>query len=90
MLTISRKRSTTLQTFGILYNYGFFQVGLMLNGTHQMLFYADDVNILGDNIDTVACFASAGWMAFRNLKERDCNSSGTLRVLPPLPYPRVT
>jgi hypothetical protein len=29
------------------------QVGLKLNGTHQFLAYADDVNLLGDNIDTV-------------------------------------
>jgi hypothetical protein len=29
------------------------QVGLRLNGTHQLLAYADDVNLLGDNIDTV-------------------------------------
>jgi hypothetical protein len=29
------------------------QVGLKLNGTHQLLAYADDVNQLGDNIDTV-------------------------------------
>jgi hypothetical protein len=28
-------------------------VGLKLNGTHQLLAYADDVNLLGDNIDTL-------------------------------------
>jgi hypothetical protein len=28
-------------------------VGLKLSGTHQHLAYADDVNILGDNIDTI-------------------------------------
>jgi hypothetical protein len=28
------------------------QVGLKLNGTHQLLAYADDVNLLGDNTDT--------------------------------------
>jgi hypothetical protein len=26
------------------------QVGLKLNGTHQLLTYADDMNLLGDNI----------------------------------------
>jgi hypothetical protein len=29
------------------------QVGLKLNGTHQLLAYAHDVNLLGDNIDTM-------------------------------------
>jgi hypothetical protein len=29
------------------------QVGLKLNGTHQLLAYADDVNLLKDNIDTI-------------------------------------
>jgi hypothetical protein len=29
------------------------QVGLKLYGTHQLLAYADDVNLLGDNVDTI-------------------------------------
>jgi sorting nexin-29 len=29
------------------------QVGLKLNGTRELLAYADDVNLLGDNIDTI-------------------------------------
>jgi hypothetical protein len=29
------------------------QVGLKLNGTHQLLAYADDVSPLGDNIDFI-------------------------------------
>jgi hypothetical protein len=29
------------------------QVGLKLNGTYQLLAYADDMNLLGDNVDTI-------------------------------------
>jgi hypothetical protein len=29
------------------------QVGQKLNGTLQLLAYADDVNLLGDNTDTI-------------------------------------
>jgi hypothetical protein len=29
------------------------QVGLKFYGTHQLLAYADDVNLLGDNIESI-------------------------------------
>jgi hypothetical protein len=29
------------------------QLGMKVNGTHQLLAYADDVNLLEDNIDTI-------------------------------------
>jgi hypothetical protein len=30
------------------------QVGMELNGTHQLLVYADDVNLLGDSVQGLA------------------------------------
>jgi hypothetical protein len=35
------------------YSFSINQRGLKLNGTHQLLAYADDVNLLGDNIDII-------------------------------------
>ena len=35
------------------------QDGLKLNGTHQLLFYADDVNILGGSVHTIQKTAEA-------------------------------
>jgi hypothetical protein len=29
------------------------QEGLKLNGTHRLLAYADDINVVGENIDTI-------------------------------------
>jgi hypothetical protein len=36
------------------------QVGLKLSGTHQLFFYADDVNLLGDNVDAIKNLDQSG------------------------------
>jgi hypothetical protein len=39
--------------FNYALEYAIRKVGLKLNRTHQLLVYADDVNLLGDNRDTI-------------------------------------
>jgi hypothetical protein len=43
------------------------QDGLKLNGTHQLLAYADDVNILGGSVQTVQGKAEALVVADREI-----------------------
>ena len=43
------------------------QDGLKLNGTHQLLAYADDVNILGEIVDTLKKNAEALVAATREI-----------------------
>jgi hypothetical protein len=53
-------------------------VGLKLNGTHHLLAYTDDVNLLGDNIDTIKksigtlIDASRGVCLEINIEETKC------------------
>jgi hypothetical protein len=37
------------------------QVGLKINGSHQLLVYYDDVNLLSDNIDTIKKHGNFNW-----------------------------
>jgi hypothetical protein len=43
------------------------QDGLKLNGTHQGLVYADDVNVLGETVHTVKENAEALFVASRKI-----------------------
>ena len=54
-LHITRGMSIYPKVFQIQVN----QDGLKLNGTHQLLVYADDVNILGGSVHTVQKNAEA-------------------------------
>ena len=53
--------------FHIIYVYSKFQDGLKLNGTHQLLAYADDVNIVGGSIHTLMENAEALVAATREI-----------------------
>jgi hypothetical protein len=49
------KQGNTLSPllFNFASEYAIRKAGLKLNGTHQLLAHADDVNLLGDNIDSI-------------------------------------
>jgi hypothetical protein len=56
------------------------QVGLKLNGTHQVLVYADDVDLLGGNIDTVTLDLITRFIRTSTLRSYNCS----LKNLAPL------
>ena len=48
------------------------QNGLILNGTHQLLVYADDVNTLGESVHTVKKNAEALIVASKETTRSKC------------------
>jgi hypothetical protein len=54
-------------------------VGLKLNGTHQLLAYADDVNLLGDNMDTINKETSTSFDSM-NLRDYEGHHSDKYQV----------
>ena len=68
------------------------QNGLKLNGTHQLLAYADDVNILGGNAHTVKKNAEALIVATKEIGlEVNADNSETLppMLCVPQEYPHI-
>jgi hypothetical protein len=53
--------------FNFALEYAIRKAGPKLNGTHQLLVYADDVNLLGDNIDTIRKTQELQLMILRRL-----------------------
>jgi hypothetical protein len=55
-------------------------VGLKLNGTHQLLVYADDVNLLRDNRDTIK--KNSGTIIYRSKEvDLEVNTEKTKYIL---------
>jgi hypothetical protein len=59
--------SPLLLNFALGYAIRKVQVELKLNGTHQLLVYADDLNVLGNNINTIKNNEEALMMRVRRL-----------------------